>query len=62
MDKVRQVFRGRRPASTSYEPLNANGSGHNDDELDDTDSIRPKSSWIEYGIFLLLGVAMLWAW
>ncbi|KAL8637900.1 MAG: hypothetical protein Q9228_004887, partial [Teloschistes exilis] len=61
MDKVRQALQGRRRVSPSYEPLNADAHGHHDDELDDTDSHRPASSWVEYGIFLLLGVAMLWA-
>ncbi|KAI4100056.1 MAG: hypothetical protein L6R37_005696 [Teloschistes peruensis] len=62
MNKVRQALQGRRPVSPSYEPLDADADGHHDDELDDTDSHRPASSWVEYCIFLLLGVAMLWAW
>ncbi|KAL9577063.1 MAG: hypothetical protein Q9212_006615, partial [Teloschistes hypoglaucus] len=62
MDKVRQALQGRRPVSPSYERLDADADGHHhDNELDDTDSPRPASSWVEYGIFLLLGVAMLWA-
>lgn len=58
MDKAKRLFRRR----DSYEPLS------NDS---DTETLRPSSpsatksrefSWIEYGVFLLLGVAMLWAW
>lgn len=55
MDRLRQFF-SRGDASGQYEPLDeANG---------DTPRTRKESrfDWIEYAIFALLGVAMLWAW
>jgi len=57
MAKVRLFH--RRP---SYEPLE---EASDDDELHDRNQVDSRGraiSWIEYGIFLLLGVAMLWAW
>jgi solute carrier family 29 (equilibrative nucleoside transporter), member 1/2/3 len=57
MDRIRRFFE-RKPA---YEPL-AN------DTRDSSDNEPPRRmknddfSWLEYTIFLLLGVAMLWAW
>lgn len=49
-----------------YEPLHNDrerddGSIQDDLEGDDTTSESP-FSWVEYSIFLLLGIAMLWAW
>lgn len=57
MDRIRRLFE-RKP---SYEPL-ANGSR---DSGDNEPTRRMKDddfSWLEYTIFLLLGIAMLWAW
>ena len=54
MDRLRRLLRPR----LVYQPLD-DGSGH----IPDQDSIRKQQfSWIEYYIFLLLGVSMLWAW
>lgn len=77
IDKVRDLFR-KSDAGPVYEPIYTNGSDHsrgNSDESDDnvTWVRRPvitvpdeedvaQFSWFEYSIFLLLGVAMLWAW
>lgn len=65
MDKVRALF--RKPDA---EPEYARIDGELD--LTDEDVLRPEInpreqqqepfSWLEYSIFLLLGVAMLWAW
>jgi hypothetical protein len=59
------LFRSRR----DYQPVR--GDADIDAERDD-ESIQQESetglaveapfSWIEYAIFLLLGIAMLWAW
>lgn len=65
LDKVRSLFRQPDP-EPEYAPI--------DSELDinDEDVSRPDTylleqheepfSWLEYSIFLLLGIAMLWAW
>lgn len=51
-----------------YEPLRDEAQiGELDDDdvsISDGESIQPTSSfsWLEYSIFLLLGIAMLWAW
>lgn len=59
MDKARQLL-GRRP---SYEPIAEN----NDETQETAASTRQRTkdipySKIDYWIFLLLGVSMLWAW
>jgi equilibrative nucleoside transporter 1/2/3 len=68
MDKMRDLF-SRHDAEPDYAPLE---SSITDNEIDE-DVRRPvvlvpdppieePFSWFEYSIFLLLGVAMLWAW
>ncbi|KAK4697701.1 solute carrier family 29 (equilibrative nucleoside transporter), member 1/2/3, partial [Lecanoromycetidae sp. Uapishka_2] len=54
MERIRSALK-RRLSAPVYESIN-------DDE--DTQSKAPKQrfSWLEYTIFLLLGVSMLWAW
>ncbi|KAI4137724.1 MAG: hypothetical protein LQ341_005013 [Variospora aurantia] len=59
MDRLRKALPGQRPASPSYKPLD---DGQDSDESYDPTSPRSASSWVEYAIFLLLGVSMLWAW
>jgi len=57
MDRLRRTFR----RSPSYEPLN-------DGPLEErgSDTIQQGKdnafSWLDYSIFFLLGIAMLWAW
>ena len=54
MERIQRLFRPR-PA---YEPLD-DGSGHeNGRQRGD----KGRFAWLEYSIFLLLGVSMLWAW
>ncbi|KAF2107164.1 nucleoside transporter-domain-containing protein [Lophiotrema nucula] len=56
MDRLRKLFERR----DSYEPLEGGSEGPNGEQIP-----RPKErrfSWIVYSVFLLLGVAMLWAW
>jgi solute carrier family 29 (equilibrative nucleoside transporter), member 1/2/3 len=56
MERLLDAFR-RRQRSASYEPLEAD----NNDEAGH--GLRKRHfSWLEYSIFLLLGIAMLWAW
>jgi solute carrier family 29 (equilibrative nucleoside transporter), member 1/2/3 len=60
MDRVKRFFEPRQP----YEPIQ--DDGHDDTEStvaeSDVEEEQLPFSWIEYSIFLLLGVAMLWAW
>ena len=61
MDKLRNAFKPKQ----AYEPLLAHdrddeeGTEYGDEELAAEEF---PFSWVEYSIFLLLGVAMLWAW
>jgi equilibrative nucleoside transporter 1/2/3 len=63
MDRVRALFGGPKPAQ-QYEPL----GDDEDDNVQRTVIARPSPapenpfSLLEYSVFLLLGVAMLWAW
>ncbi|KAF2164664.1 hypothetical protein M409DRAFT_25058 [Zasmidium cellare ATCC 36951] len=54
MDRLRKLWRTEQP----YEPL------ENGETEGETNFVRRKAGfqYIEYGIFLLLGVSMLWAW
>lgn len=63
MDRVRKTFGRRASTASEYEPL------HNPEEataldgsavLDGQDDVP--FSWMEYYIFAILGMAMLWAW
>ncbi|KAI1828229.1 putative nucleoside transporter protein [Xylaria intraflava] len=59
MDRLRSLFRRGEDNGQEYQPL-----------YEDGDPLAPESneapevpfSWIEYGIFLMLGIAALWAW
>jgi equilibrative nucleoside transporter 1/2/3 len=64
VERVRALFRQTRP-SQEYERI--------EDDPNDEDVRRPvliipdklggePFSWFEYSIFVLLGIAMLWAW
>jgi len=59
MERIKAWRRG-----IAYKPIdesNHDGSSEESDSRDDTKT-KAAFSWIEYGIFLLLGVSMLWAW
>lgn len=56
MERIRKIFE----RETSYEPLEGGSERPDGEEI-----VHPKHtdfSWIDYTIFVLLGVAMLWAW
>ncbi len=55
MERIRNAIRQRR-SSPSYQALD---DGDND-ERHRQENLR--FSWLEYSIFLLLGISMLWAW
>ena len=56
MDRLRKLWNREQP----YEPIE-DGSGEEDGQ-DQNSGQKPTFSYIEYSIFLLLGVSMLWAW
>jgi hypothetical protein len=59
MNRVKRIFQ----AEPAYEPIQddhreADDVSESVERQNDTSTF----SWIEYSIFLLLGIAMLWAW
>lgn len=56
MERLQRWF-GRRP---SYEPLLR--EENEQDEPTSTEHTQSAFSWLDYCIFLLVGVSMLWAW
>jgi equilibrative nucleoside transporter 1/2/3 len=62
MDRIRNAFKPKQ----AYEPLLAHDDRDDDDGTDYEDEGAAVEefpfSWVEYSIFLLMGVAMLWAW
>ncbi|RFU31097.1 hypothetical protein B7463_g5260, partial [Scytalidium lignicola] len=64
MDRMRALFR-KSDAEQSYEPLE-NGSMEDDGLISSVSEVVHQDgepfSWFEYSVFLLLGIAMLWAW
>ncbi|KAL9633392.1 MAG: hypothetical protein Q9164_004731, partial [Protoblastenia rupestris] len=55
MDRLRNALR-QRQSSPAYEPLDdGSGNGHGQR------AHKQRFSWLEYCIFLLLGISMLWA-
>lgn len=64
MNRIRKLV----APSTTYEPLLDNNET-NDGDVDDRSiaedgesRLESRFSWLEYSIFFLLGIAMLWAW
>ncbi|KAL2355779.1 nucleoside transporter-domain-containing protein [Cryomyces antarcticus] len=57
MERLRRLLRRR---SSSYEPLDGGSIGPDGDRIEAGN--EKHFSWIEYSIFFLLGIAMLWAW
>ena len=66
LPKIMGLFRSRQQ---EYQPVRADAD--DDADRDDENVQEPSDaktavgapfSWVEYGIFLLLGIAMLWAW
>ncbi|KAB5558278.1 nucleoside transporter [Coniochaeta sp. 2T2.1] len=67
MDRLKAMFTPLKADEGEYEPLspdNASIEGStytvSDNGLEDGEEVP--FSWLEYGIFVLLGVAMLWSW
>ena len=57
MERIRSALR-QRLSSPIYEAID------DDPDNESTHQRAPKQrfSWLEYSIFLLLGISMLWAW
>jgi equilibrative nucleoside transporter 1/2/3 len=63
MDRIRKTFKSQ----PTYAPINTEAQDDDDSQsyVGSNESLPPEEtafSWIEYSIFTLLGVAMLWAW
>ena len=59
MDRVRAFFAPAKAGADEYEPLADDESGTFEGS---TYEDGAPFSWVEYSIFALIGVAMLWAW
>ncbi|KAI1131590.1 putative nucleoside transporter protein [Nemania abortiva] len=59
MDRLRSVFRKREADEQEYRPLYEEGVAL---EPGSDEGNEVPFSWTEYSIFVVLGVAMLWAW
>lgn len=55
MERFRKTF-----TRSAYEPVEAGLEDQDDERMEE--ALRGGFSWLEYSIFLLLGIAMLWAW
>ncbi|RYP38057.1 hypothetical protein DL768_010823 [Monosporascus sp. mg162] len=62
MDRIRSFLQRNKTDEPEYEPLNEESQSHERTLSSHNVADDAPFSWIEYGIFTLLGVAMLWAW
>lgn len=61
MDRVRRFLTDR----VAYEPLDDSAeadAGEHRHDVHGQERHLPRFSWLEYSVFFLLGVSMLWAW
>lgn len=58
MDRVRRLFTDH----VSYEPLDDSAEVDGGESEVDHERVRARFSRLEYGVFFLLGISMLWAW
>ncbi|KAL2124324.1 hypothetical protein VTJ04DRAFT_689 [Mycothermus thermophilus] len=61
MDRIRAWLTPAKASTTDYEPLAGNEPGSLEDAASRSHGAQP-FSWLEYSVFGLIGVAMLWAW
>ncbi|KAL2133395.1 hypothetical protein VTI74DRAFT_2438 [Chaetomium olivicolor] len=59
MDRIKAFFAPAKTSPQEYEPLTDDDSGTLEGSIHEAEA---PFSWIEYSIFALIGVAMLWAW
>ena len=63
MDRIKNMLTPVKATDEEYEPLTDDGSSSSSfAEEGETYEDQAPFSWIEYSIFALIGVAMLWAW
>ncbi|CBX97517.1 hypothetical protein IAQ61_007073 [Plenodomus lingam] len=58
MERIRRIFE-RQDEAVSYEPLEGGSERTNGEHISTEEQVF---SWTDYSVFVLLGVAMLWAW
>lgn len=61
MDRLKNFLTPVKATDEEYEPL-ADDSSLTLEEEGETYEDQAPFSWVEYAIFALIGVAMLWAW
>lgn len=63
MDRVKRFFQPES-ASQPYQPIQDDSREDGESTVADSDAGLQEQpfSWVEYFVFMLLGVAMLWAW
>ena len=59
MNRIRGIFESQTEREASYEPLEGGSEDADGEPIEGPDNAF---SWTAYSVFLLLGVAMLWAW
>jgi hypothetical protein len=62
MERIRSVFRRQKVDEERYARLPGDERQDTDDGVGQTEQVESPMSWLEYSIFALIGVAMLWAW
>jgi equilibrative nucleoside transporter 1/2/3 len=58
MNRIRTLFTD----GVAYEPLDDSGEVDAGEHVHDQERALPRFSRLEYSVFFLLGVSMLWAW
>lgn len=62
MDRIRRLWKGEEE-DQAYEPLQNSITEADREDVDSTyEDSKASFSWLEYSVFLLLGISMLWAW
>ncbi|KAK3375230.1 nucleoside transporter-domain-containing protein [Podospora didyma] len=64
MDRIKSIFTPAKASEDEYEPL-TDDSGTLEGSVyleEEEEAAEERFSWIEYSIFAVIGVAMLWAW
>jgi hypothetical protein len=63
MERLRSAFRRLKVDEEQYARLPEDElQESSEDVAEGTGEVVPPMSWLEYSIFALIGVAMLWAW
>jgi hypothetical protein len=62
MDRFMSMFRRQKVDEEQYARLPGDERQETDDAHGSVEDTETPMSWLEYSIFALIGVAMLWAW